>query len=412
MATLTRSPLVEIKPPCPFVRRWLRRGGARAGLGLPLALPGGVADPWVGLGRRAEGERRKRMERSPQWRAGRFRNPQPVWLDLMHALRGALKPSPHAAPQQPVATVDVDPAQLRVAPESGLRITWLGHSTTLIDIDGVRVLTDPVWGPRASPVDWMGVTRWYESPLALADLPAIDAVLISHDHYDHLDHRTIIALKDRAATFVVPLGVGAHLAFWGVPEHRIVELDWWESAHIAGVEITSTPARHASGRGLLDHDRTLWSGYAIAGPEHRVYFSGDTGMQAAFADIAERLGPFDASLIEVGDYNANWPDVHIGPEQAVAAHRILRGGMLIAVHWGLFKLAPHTWTEPIERVLVAAANAGVTVATPRPGESIEPAAPLATARWWPALPWSPAELTPIVSTTDGLKPCTSQSKQP
>jgi L-ascorbate metabolism protein UlaG (beta-lactamase superfamily) len=344
------------------------------------------------------------MERSPQWRDGRFHNAQPVWLDLVQAIRGAMKPSPHSRPQQPLPTVKVDPAQLQVAPESGLRVTWLGHSTTLIDIDGVRVLTDPVWGKRASPVDWMGVERWYESPLPLADLPEIDAVLISHDHYDHLDHRTIIALKDHPTTFIVPLGVGAHLAFWGVPENRIVELDWWESVRVGGVEITSTPARHASGRGLLDHDHTLWSGYALVGPQHRVYFSGDTGMQNAFADIAEKLGPFDASLIEIGEYNANWPDVHIGPEQAVEAHRILRGGVLIPIHWGLFKLAPHTWTEPIERVLAAAERTGITVATPRPGESVEPGIPLTTQRWWPKLSWSTADVTPIVSTPDGEKP--------
>lgn len=406
MATLASSPSVELKPFCPSGHR-LRRGIADAGASLLRPLSG----HWIGLGRRPEAGRRKRLERSPQWRDGRFRNPQPIWLDLIQALRAGLKAAPHAAPRQPVPTMKVDPAPLQVAPKSGLRITWLGHSTTLIEIDGVRVLTDPVWGGRASPVDWLGVSRWYEPPLALADLPAIDAVLISHDHYDHLDHRTIIALKERATRFIAPLGVGAHLALWGVPEHRIVELDWWESTRIGGVEITSTPARHTSGRGLLDHDLTLWSGYALAGPGHRVYFSGDTGMQSAFAEIAEKLGPFDATLIEVGEYNANWPDVHIGPEQAVAAHRLLRGRMLVPIHWGLFKLAPHTWTEPIERVLAAASTAGVTVATPRPGESVEPDAPLAPQRWWPDLPWSPADRTPIVSTPDGLKPSASFSAQ-
>ena len=163
-------------------------------------------------------------------------------------------------------------------------------------------------------------------------------------------------------------------------------------------------ARHASARGLFDKDLTLWSGYALRGTKHRVYFSGDTGMQASFAEIGARLGPFDATLIETGEYNASWPDWHIGPEQAVEAHRLVRGQVMIPIHWGLFNLAPHTWTEPAERVAAAADRAGVTLATPRPGESVEPTQENVTARWWPELPWSPAEQTPIVSTPDGLKP--------
>ncbi len=399
-------PLIPSRPRC-SPAHWARRGLTGALAAGTLAFTAGLADAWTGLGRRPDAERRKRFERSPQWRDGRFRNPQPIWNDFPRAIRAALKPSPYASPAQPVPVARIDPAVLKAAPESGLRITWLGHSTTLIEIDGVRVLTDPVWGGRASPVDWVGVRRWYEPPLALADLPPIDAVLISHDHYDHLDHRTIRALNERHVTFIVPLGVGAHLEYWGVPAYRIVELDWWESIGIGElVEITSTPARHASARGLFDKDLTLWSGYALRGAKHRVYFSGDTGMQESFTEIARRLGPFDATLIEVGEYNANWPDWHIGPEQAVEAHRLVQGRVMIPIHWGLFNLAPHTWTEPVERAVAAAARAGVTLATPRPGESVEPTRAAAVTRWWPELPWSPAERTPIVSTPDGVKPAT------
>lgn len=365
------------------------------------ALAGGVAETWAGLGRRPTGERLERMKRSPLWRGGRFRNPQPLWNNFGKALLAAFHSDPNASPSSSVPAMKVDPAKFQTPPESGLRITWLGHSTSLIEIDGVRILTDPVWGEHASPVTWAGVRRWYAPPLDLAGLPALDAIVISHDHYDHLDHQTIVALKDMKTTFIVPLGVGAHLAFWGVPESRIVELDWWETTRVGTVEITSTPARHASGRGFLDHNLTLWSGYAFNGPMHRVYFSGDTGMQDAFSEIAQRLGPFDATLIEIGEYNANWPDWHIGPEQAIAAHKIVQGKVFIPIHWGLFKLAPHGWTEPVERLLVAAARNGVTVATPRPGESVEPGVRLTTKRWWPDLPWSPADKTPIVSTAAG-----------
>jgi L-ascorbate metabolism protein UlaG (beta-lactamase superfamily) len=368
------------------------------------SLAAGLAEAWNGLGRRPDAARRQRMARSPQWRDGRFHNPQPIWSNYAKAIAAGLRSSPHARPAQSVPVARVNPALFQTAPSSGLRITWLGHSTSLIEIDGYRVLTDPVWSNRASPAGWIGIPRWYEPLIALADLPPIDAVLISHDHYDHLDHRTIRALNARPVTFIVPLGVGAHLEYWGVPAYRIIELDWWENVRVGELEVTSTPARHASARGLFDKDLTLWSGYALRGTQHRVYFSGDTGMQDAFSEIGARLGPFDATLIETGEYNAAWPDWHIGPEQAIDAHRLVRGNVMIPIHWGLFSLAPHTWTEPVERAVAAAARAGVTLATPRPGESVEPTQETATGRWWPELPWSPADQTPIVSSRDGKKP--------
>jgi len=392
--------------------RWMRRGllGLAA---VAIALVAfALVDGWRAFGRRATGERRARMEASPEWRDGHFVNPQPLRNSVSQTLSGAWHISPDVSPAVPVP-VDTDLRRaLDTPPVTGLRVTWLGHSTVLLEIDGRRVLVDPVWSGRASPLGWVGPRRWFTPPIALADLPAIDAVLITHDHYDHLDLASIVAImaamKGWPTTFVVPLGIGAHLASWGVPEARIVELDWWGRTRIGvtggkeprpdALEIVCTPARHASGRMLIDDDAKLWAGYAIIGPRHRVYDSGDTGLFPALREIGARLGPFDLTMIEVGQYNRAWPDWHLGPEQAVRAHQMVRGGVLLPVHWGAFALAYHAWTEPIERALAAADAAGVTVLAPRPGRAVEPAAPPPRDRWWPTLPWNTGDRDPIRST--------------
>ncbi|MDB5847377.1 MAG: metallo-beta-lactamase superfamily protein [Rhodoferax sp.] len=331
---------------------------------------------------------------------------------MRSALWDAVRPGAERAvdvPDAPAPVVHSDGQQLQMPPASGLRVTWFGHASSLVEIDGARVLVDPIWSDRASPVAWAGLARWYAPPIALQDLPPIDAVVVSHDHYDHLDRATIEAIARNAAwktVFIVPLGIGAHLARWGVPETRIVELDWWQSARIGAaqqVEVVATPARHTSGRVSTSSNITLWAGFALVGPSHRAYYSGDTGFLPALAEVGARLGPFDVTLIEAGQYNADWPDSHLGPEPAVQAHQMLRGKLLIPVHCGLFKLAPHAWTEPVERVLAAARCTGAAVMTPRPGESVEPTLrPLqATARWWPALAWHSAAERPIASTRNG-----------
>ncbi|HTV19328.1 MAG TPA: MBL fold metallo-hydrolase [Polyangiaceae bacterium] len=378
-------------------RRWIRVVAGWVGLALVLFALGLLISGWRAFGKRAAGERLARIERSPEWHDGHFVNPEPLQNDWWGALAGAFHASDYGSPTPPLVVEPIDPQRFDKPPRSGLRATWLGHAAMLIEIDGRRVLTDPVWSERASPFSWIGPRRWYRPPIALADLPSLDAVLISHDHYDHLDYRTIVALKDRELTFVVPLGIGAHLEYWGVAPSRIVELDWWEHATVNGLDIVSTPARHASGRVVVDDDTKLWSSYALIGPNHRAFFSGDTGLFPALEQIGQRFGPFDLTMIEVGQYHRSWPDWHIGPEQAIMAHGLLRGRTLLPMHWGLFSLAYHGWTEPAERVLAAAQAHSVNVVLPKPGQSIEPDAPHTTARWWPDVPWESADVSPVVS---------------
>ena len=380
------------------MRRVLGRVAAIVAALLVVGVALATAAAWRPMGHRSTGARRARMASSPQWRDGHFDNPQPLHNDIIGGLTAIRDASPFSAPTMPLATEAIDPQRFRSAPASGIRVTWMGHSTSLVEIDGARFLLDPVWSERPTPLNGVGPARWYPPVIALDQLPHIDAVLISHDHYDHLDMPTVVALAQIGTTFIVPLGIGAHLEYWGVPADRIVELDWWQRTHVAGVEIVSTPARHASGRVLFDKDATLWNGFAILGNAHRVYYSGDTGLFPAMREIGEKLGPFDCTMIEIGQYHRAWPDWHIGPEQAVQAHALVRGRVFLPVHWGLFRLAYHGWTEPIERAVAAANARGATIATPRPGESVEPTLPIVTTRWWPALPWRMAMQDPIRST--------------
>jgi len=357
-----------------------------------------LASGWRAFGTGASGARLLRMQRSPNYRNGHFVNPQPLFNDFWGMFAGMWHESEHINPDAPVAVARLTAQDFAVPPPSGLRVTWFGHSSMLIEIDGKRLLTDPMWSERASPLGWLGPKRWYPPPMALEDLPKLDAVLISHDHYDHLDYGSVVRLNAMGVKFVVPLGVGAHLEYWGVPEARIVELDWWERTELSGLGIVCTPARHASGRFLFDKDAKLWAGYALVGERHRAYYSGDTGLFPAMRRIGEQLGPFDVTMIETGQYNRAWPDWHIGPEQAVRAHQLVRGRVMLPVHWALLGLAFHGWTEPVERSLVAARARGAELVTPRPGQPFEPSAPPSGSRWWPNVPWETAAQHPIVST--------------
>jgi L-ascorbate metabolism protein UlaG (beta-lactamase superfamily) len=219
-------------------------------------------------------------------------------------------------------------------------------------------------------------------PVPLDSLPALDAIVVSHDHYDHLDIDTIVALaRSQWAPFVVPLGVGAHLREWGIPDERIIELDWNERTQIDELTLICTPARHFSGR-FFSRNGTLWASWAIIGPAHRAYFGGDTGYTKSFAEIGAEHGPFDVTLMPVGAYNKQWPDIHMNPEDAVQAHLDVNGGLLVPIHWCTFRLAPHPWAEPIERLLTAADAAQVKVAVPKPGGRVDPTATIEFEPWW------------------------------
>ena len=330
------------------------------------------------LGKKATGARLERMKASPRWVDGAFRNIHPLLPGLRANVPMPLWeffcPKEQRSPLAPLPTVDPLPAWKR-PPETGLRATALGHSTVLFEIDGARVLTDPVWGERAFPTRHAGPKRFQPVPVALAALPKVDLVLLSHDHYDHLDYPTIRKLAAGDAPFVCPLGVGAHLEAWGVAPERITEVDWWESVELSatGLRITATPAQHFSGRAPGSRNRTLWASYVLEGSTQRVFFGADTGLTREYESIRRRFHPFDLVLLEIGAFHPAWGDIHLGPERALTALDYLGGGPLLPIHWGTFDLAPHRWDQPIETITRLAAARGTRILVPRFGDPVEPA---------------------------------------
>jgi L-ascorbate metabolism protein UlaG (beta-lactamase superfamily) len=331
---------------------------------------------------------RARLRRSPEFVGDRFQNLEATslmapsrwfWAVKEWVLGGQMREPVCALPMARDTA-----ARLATPPASGLRVTWLGHSTTLIEIDGAAVLTDPTWSERASPSRWIGPKRFHPPPLALEALPRLDAVVVSHEHYDHLDEMTVRALAKRGVPFHVPLGIGAHLAAWGVPAAQIVEHDWWQDATLpGGVRLVATPSRHFNGR-LPGRLGALWTSWSIVGPRHRVFFSGDTGPTESLREVARREGPFDVALVEIGQWNAAWGDIHLGPRGALDAFERSGAKVLIPIHWGTFVLAYHAWSEPPETLVTEAARRGAAVLTPMLGEPLEPVAtPRPTTRaWW------------------------------
>jgi len=360
--------------------------------------------------------RRERILASPRFDGRTFRNTHAVSTGLKPGverptMRDFLCPDENRIPSTPLPLVDPT-SSWGTRPSSGLRVTWLGHSTLVIEIDGVRILTNPVWSNRVSPVRFAGPKRFHPPPAPLEALPPLDAIILSHDHYDHLDRSTVLTLaKARAETpIITSLGVGERLERWGIPAKRITELDWWETADVKGVTVTASPAQHFSGRGIKDRNTTLWSSFHLRGPKHSVFFGADSGLTPEFAEIGRRLGPFDLVALEIGAYHPAWGDIHMGPANALSAYGLLASGVFLPIHWGTFNLAIHPWSEPAETVATLGARAGVPLLMPKLGAPVEPTQWTGVDPWWRAVSsiapapltraGAPESLVPVEGTAD------------
>jgi len=258
----------------------------------------------------------------------------------------------------------------------------LGHSTVLLKLHDAFWITDPMFSDRASPLQWAGPERFHKPPIRIEELPPLKAVILSHDHYDHLDHDSIMKLAGKAEYFLAPLGVGDLLVAWGVPASKVRQLDWWQGTEVDGVRFVATPAQHFSGRGLFNKNRTQWASWVILAADLRVFFSGDSGYFDGFKQIGEQYGPFDMTLLETGAYNANWPGVHMHPEESIQAHVDLKGKSLLPIHNGTFDLSMHSWREPFDRIIALGKGRGISVITPEMGEPVSMLNTKSGQPWW------------------------------
>ncbi|MBK7270331.1 MAG: MBL fold metallo-hydrolase [Flavobacteriales bacterium] len=340
------------------------------------------------IGSDPTGARQTRIDASPNFRDGKFQNVVPTNMEMPVSTMGKvmwemLKGGDGREPDDTIPNVPFDRMAWEQLPDTGFAIAWFGHSSLLIKMDAITFLVDPVFGERASSFSFAGPKRFaYREHMRVDLLPKVDAVLISHDHYDHLDHETVLQLKDER--FIVPLGVGAHLESWGVPSSAITEHDWWQTTHVAAVKLTLAPARHFSGRALTNRFSTLWGSWVIEGKERRVLFGADSGYAPTFKELGTRFGHFDLALLECGAYNVQWSEIHMMPEETAQAAVDLNAAVLMPIHWAKFNLALHPWKEPIERLSIKAAELNVPLLTPALGRTVVGADLTASVRWWEA----------------------------
>lgn len=343
----------------------------------------------LAFGGKVQGARLKRILASPNNKKGKFMNPVSVKRNpsnklMFKAMIKFMKRDRRRAPTKTITNLKINPEDY-----SGKRnepvVRWLGHSNLIVMVDGVTILIDPALSERAAPFSFSGPKSFpFENPYTPSQMPDCDILLISHDHYDHLDHKTIVELNDtkKFKKLVTSLGVGAHLEKWGVDPEIITELDWWESTEKFGITFTAAPSVHFSGRGLGSMSRTLWASFIIRSENSNIFFGGDSGYFNGFKDIGNKFGPFDLTMLECGQYDEAWPHIHMMPEETVQAHLDLKGKILLPVHWGKFSLSLHPWEEPVERLVTVADKLGIRLATPRIGEAFPINSTVPEGKWW------------------------------
>ncbi|GMQ28608.1 MBL fold metallo-hydrolase [Algoriphagus confluentis] len=340
------------------------------------------------FGKDPSSEQKERFEKLPHYQDGKFQNLVPTTMDMdfwkaIRMLPKFFQNSPNSRPDFEIPVLKVDSRDL-VKNQEPARLVWFGHSAFLLQIDGKNILLDPMFGDVPAPHPLLGKKRYSsELPIEIEKLPTIDLVLFSHDHYDHLDYGSVQKLKEKTKRFLTPLGVGSHLLHWGVDKEKITELDWWEETAVDGLFLAFAPARHFSGRGMNNRFSTLWGSWIIQGEQENIYFSGDSGYGPHFKNIGEKYGPFDFAMLECGQYNENWKQIHMMPEETAQAGIDLGAKTIMPIHWGAFSLAMHSWTDPVERILVKADLLNIPVFIPKIGEFFEIKQDMVTKeQWW------------------------------